>query len=601
MKNVSLAVPSLGNFAPAAAPPFDIRTIDTTAILLKLSTDLLATDEITIYGTLDVTATPTSPNLVLLGTVNGTLGQPVSGSFLSYWPYVFIERTAGVTPTSPTSLFFACSAAAAGTPSPPLTTALPATTFFSTLVDLTPFTNPVRVGLDANQTVLDTFEVYGTDDPSTTGFAGGTLIGSLQGGGFNATVSTVLISAYQFVYVMRTGGFTAGSLLLWGANDTASGGGGGQGPLDLGSLAVDDTAVDGNIGTPPLTAAQSVDVYSSFVLDQVTPDVTATLPDPTNPTPGKVVFVSNDGATPITLYGANIAPEFGMSLQWDGLEWSPVGVGNAATTSGNAPGTAMTLGATDGSVVNLSTTGDLFISGGFETQISSTGLGADVIIQLATPNISMSPINGGAVQLNAQGPIAPSLQFFCGANTQSLNFKAPDTLAATTSWILPPADATNPNQALTSDSAGNLSFNAGSYVYAQISNPITVATTATVTTWNNILVNEGGAFDGVTGEFTAPVKGLYQVSAQVIFSAVVAVVGGEFTCAVVLNGNTAVPYAIGKIANQFAGSVERVVTVPPVLIVLAAGDVVTIFVTASAATDLNGLAQSNFVSINLVK
>jgi hypothetical protein len=220
MKNVSLAVPSLDNFAPVTAPPFDIRTIDTTAALCKLSMDLLATDEITVYGTLDVTATPTSPNLVLLGTVNGTFGQLANESgFLSYWPFVFIERTAGTTPTSPTSLFFACSATAAGTPSAPVTTALPVTTFFSALADLTPFTNPVRVGLDANQTELDTFNVYGTDDPNTTGLAGGTLIGNLQGGGQNPTVATVLVSAYQFVYVMRTGGYTSGSLLAWGAPD----------------------------------------------------------------------------------------------------------------------------------------------------------------------------------------------------------------------------------------------------------------------------------------------------------------------------------------------------------------------------------------------
>ena len=252
MKNLSIAVPSFGNFAPAAAPPFDIRTLDASSILLKLSVDLLPTDQLTIYGTLDATATPSSPNLNLLGTVAGNNGQAISGEFVYYWPYLYIERTAGTTPTSPTSLFFASSATAIGTPNAPLTTALPPLTFFSSLINLAPFGNPVRVGLSANQTEIDTFNLYGTDDPTTVGFPGGTLLASLQGGG--AQGSNVLVSAYQYVYVLRTGGFTFGDLLAWGADDSGGGGGGTTPPINLGSLTVGNTMVSGNIGTPPLTA-----------------------------------------------------------------------------------------------------------------------------------------------------------------------------------------------------------------------------------------------------------------------------------------------------------------------------------------------------------
>jgi len=598
MKNVSIPVPSLGNFAPAAAPPFDIRTIDPTSMLTKLSMDLLPSDQLTVSGTLDVTAGPFSPNNTILGTVRGNNGQPASGDFLSFWPYLFIQRTAGQTPTGPSSLFYVSSSTAIGSPTAPVSLALPRlnsnpgstviapasttavvlpdttivaqttavtvagtlplpiidvidTTGFSptgliefstsalvsytgltptsftgcsgglgniavgdsvtqaqfvqfappvditnvdttgfpptgvlldlttpgnppitytgitptsftgcttpgfatltndtlypetllpqpiinvvstagfvpvgsfsipsigatvnytgitptsftgcttlsvsplapgqavvaslvlplsiinvgstsgftptgsifipaidatitytgltptsftgctttstatlvpgqvvnqvvtsALLNLAPFGNPVRVGLSANQTVLDTFNLYGTDDPSVVSTAGGTLLFNLQGGG--GQNSNTLVSAYQYVYVIRTGGFTVGSLFAWGADDP-----GVSGALNVGSLTVGDTAVNGNIGTPPLTAPQSVDIFSSFVLTQGTPGITATLPMPTSPTPGRIAFVSNSSTATaaITMYGVTITPGSGATFQWDGIEWISV-------------------------------------------------------------------------------------------------------------------------------------------------------------------------------------------------------------------------------------------------------------------------------------
>jgi hypothetical protein len=399
MKNVSIPVPSLNNYAPSASPPFDIRTIDPTALLTKLSMDLLPTDQLTIYGTLDVTAGPFSPNSTLLGTVRGNNGQPVNGGFLSYWPYLFIQRTAGQTPTGASSLFFVSSSSAIGTPTAPVSTALPrlntspgstvletaltlpqaivavASTngftptgsFFipaldavvtytgitptsftgcstsstatmvlgqavnqivtSSLLNLAPFGNPVRVGLSGNQTTLDTFSLYGTDDPSVVSTSGGTLLANLQGAG--GLSSFTLVSAYQYVYVIRTGGFTVGNLLAWGANDAGSGGAGSTAPINLASLAVGNTAVSGNFGTPPLTAPQSVDIYSSFVLTQTTGgDIIMTLPTPTNPAAGKIVFLSSASASTnnFLLYGNVISPGTGIVLQWDGSEWTTLGL-----------------------------------------------------------------------------------------------------------------------------------------------------------------------------------------------------------------------------------------------------------------------------------
>jgi hypothetical protein len=454
MKNLSLAVPSLGEFAPSVAPPFDIRTLDASAILLKLSVDLQPTDQLTIFGTLDVTATPSSPNLNLLGEVIGNNGQAVSGNFVSYWPYLFIERTAGTTPTSPTSLFFASSATAIGA-SAPLTTALPSNTFFSTLINLEPFGNPVRVGLDGNQTEIDTFSLYGTDDSTTTGFSGGTLLANLQGGG--SLSSSALVSAYQYVYVLRTGGFTAGNLIAWSTDDPGGGGGGSTAPINLESLAVNNTAVNGNFGTPPLTAAQSVDIYSSFVLTQTTALVTAALPTPTITTAGKIVFVSVSSASTssIMMYGLTIDIDYGASFQWDGSEWTPVGVGNAFTDGGNEFGHTTTLATLDNHNLIIAaggpvpTTGNVIVNA--NGQVSVTSGNGDTVLT-ATGSTS-----GLALQTNGAG--AAPLKWFNTANTFFSAFKAFGTLAASTTWVLPQTDGTaGASSALVTDGAGDLSF-----------------------------------------------------------------------------------------------------------------------------------------------
>src|SRR5271166_189411 len=606
MKNLSLAVPSLGSFAPAAAPPFDIRTLDASNILLKLSMDLQTTDTITIFGTLDVTATSLSPNLNLLGTVSGNNGQAISGEFVSFWPYLYIQRTAGTTPTSPTSLFFACSATAFGTPSAPLTTALPPTTFFSTLINLAPFGNPVRVGLDGNQTEIDTFNLYGTDDPTTIGFAGGTLLANLQGGGGQGSNS--LVSAFQYVYVLRTGGFTAGNLIAWSADDPGAGGGGVTPPINLGSLAVNNTAVNGNFGTPPLTAPMSVDIFSSFVLTQTSIDIFATLPTPTVLTAGKIVFVSNSAASvaPIFMYGLSIGIGYGASFQRDGTEWTPVGVGNAFTDGGNLFGHTATLATLDNHNLIIAaggpvpTTGNVVINANGQVFITSnhsiglapditiisngSGPGAGVFIEAVVGSISLdanqaviisatmvgtgnvqvfADLGGIGLNTNNNGPISlitngsgditlqpgvtgnvnlrsggvsgAALRFFDAGNLHFLSFQAPSVLPAfNTSWILPPQDASFYTLGLTSDSAGNLSFNAGTVLLAYASGGQSIPDAAIQTPVVYGLVSEqiGASYNPVTGVFTCPVAGFYYISAGVEFLATAAALHAEFTITV---------------------------------------------------------------------
>ena len=73
----------------------------------------------------------------------------------------------------------------------------------------------------------------------------------------------------------------------------------------------------------------------------------------------------------------------------------------------------------------------------------------------------------GAVVLESGGTTSVALQFFDSGNAHFLSFQAPNVLPAfNTSWILPSQDAITYTLGLTSDGAGNLSFNAGSVLLA---------------------------------------------------------------------------------------------------------------------------------------
>lgn len=167
----------------------------TTSSLATLGPDQAVIEVLTLpLSVIDVTSTNGF-------TPTGALFIPAIGATINY---------TGITPTE----FTGCTTTSTATLTPGLAINQVVT---SGLLNLAPFGNPVRVGLSGNQTVIDTFQLYGTDDASVVSTAGGTLLANLQGGG--GVNSNALVAAYQYVYVVRTGGFTVGNLLAWGASD----------------------------------------------------------------------------------------------------------------------------------------------------------------------------------------------------------------------------------------------------------------------------------------------------------------------------------------------------------------------------------------------
>lgn len=72
------------------------------------------------------------------------------------------------------------------------------------------------------------------------------------------------------------------------------------------------------------TAATTVDIASTLVLNQTTNGINRTLPNPTNAQAGRLLYVTHNGtATGTTVAGRNVDPGETLIFVWDGNSWNP--------------------------------------------------------------------------------------------------------------------------------------------------------------------------------------------------------------------------------------------------------------------------------------
>lgn len=88
-------------------------------------------------------------------------------------------------------------------------------------------------------------------------------------------------------------------------------------------MTISNLPSGGNIGT----AASTVDIYTIFNVNQTSSGQTVTLPNPTNTTAGRMVYVTNVGTTPFTIMGTQLSINSARSAIWNGTTW--VLAGNA--------------------------------------------------------------------------------------------------------------------------------------------------------------------------------------------------------------------------------------------------------------------------------
>lgn len=86
------------------------------------------------------------------------------------------------------------------------------------------------------------------------------------------------------------------------------------------ALTIANVAAGGAIGT----AAATVDIGSSFHINQTTAGQTLKLPDPTTSFVGQLAFVANTGTASFMMSAVTVSGGFGMILQWTGTAWVPI-------------------------------------------------------------------------------------------------------------------------------------------------------------------------------------------------------------------------------------------------------------------------------------
>lgn len=94
-----------------------------------------------------------------------------------------------------------------------------------------------------------------------------------------------------------------------------------EGSTIYGALAVANLAAGGNIGT----AATTVDVKTTFNINQTGANQTITLPNPTNTTAGRIAYVNNIGSVTFTMYASRISPGSSRAFIWNGTAWTFLG------------------------------------------------------------------------------------------------------------------------------------------------------------------------------------------------------------------------------------------------------------------------------------
>lgn len=87
------------------------------------------------------------------------------------------------------------------------------------------------------------------------------------------------------------------------------------------ALVVSNLATGGSIGT----AATTVDIKTTFNINQTTASQTLTLPNPTNTTAGRVVYVNNVGTVGFIMLGERVESSQSRQAIWNGTTWKWIG------------------------------------------------------------------------------------------------------------------------------------------------------------------------------------------------------------------------------------------------------------------------------------
>ncbi len=230
------------------------------------------------------------------------------------------------------------------------------------------------------------------------------------------------------------------------------------------AVSLGNFATGGAIGT----AAATVDNYTSFDIAQTTASQTLTIPNPTNTTAGRIIYISNTGTASFLIGTLNVPASSQVALYWNGTAWIP-SLGSSSAGGG---------------VTTVNT---------YSTTNTAAG-GA---------TISGSTITFQDASINAPGMVGTGSQTFLGAKTFSGNLigNGSTTLADTTSSATAfQVQNTSSYGVITADTSSNqLLLGTASHLLGQVA--FANSTNTNLVTLN---VAAGTAAYGLTLPSTAP-------------------------------------------------------------------------------------------------
>ena len=130
------------------------------------------------------------------------------------------------------------------------------------------------------------------------------------------------------------------------------------------AAALNNFTSSGAIGT----AASTVDIHTSFTINQTSSSITLSIPSPTLTTAGRIIYIANIGSATTTVGGVTMGAGTSASFFWNGTSWistavstgvslvgtfSSSSIANGASISGNT----LTLGVADGTNPGMVSTG----------------------------------------------------------------------------------------------------------------------------------------------------------------------------------------------------------------------------------------------------
>lgn len=224
------------------------------------------------------------------------------------------------------------------------------------------------------------------------------------------------------------------------------------------TLAVANDSDGGSLGgTPgsPLTAAQSVDIYTSISVNQTTASQTITLPTPTaSTTYGRILYLSNIGTASFTFGTSTINPGTTATLIWSntnsGASWQFAGAdANGILNQNSADQTAnfriSGTGQANTSFISpiLDSTAGLSVGTSTATSLTLGRSGATTTLQGSSIALNSDTINSNQATVNFLNSTSTTINAFgaatsitIGATTGTLNLNGGVVLGDATSDLI---------------------------------------------------------------------------------------------------------------------------------------------------------------------